>query len=265
MSDSNSQTVFSEERKREILRLLSQKSKVTVQELVDRFKVSSATIRTDLRDLSEQKMLKRTHGGAINNAKLVSETPIDERSATRVDAKQKIAQAALQFIEEGDCIILDTSTTVVELANLLTRFSNLTVITNDLVIARIVERIPGMALIFLGGTVRNGFHCTVGPMTLAMLQHLTVDKLFVAADGFSLDRGVTTTDILQAESKRGMIKSAKHVYLLADSSKWNLAALARFADLKEIEAWIVESAKGLPVRQLNERGLRVVTAEETVN
>lgn len=257
MTETPTQPVFSEERRRKILDLVSHQQKVTVQELADRFGVSSATIRSDLRDLDERKLLTRTHGGAITYTKLVTEVPIDLRSMVNMEAKRKIARAALPLIEEGDCIILDTSTTSLELARELPVRQHLTVITNDLVIARLLENAPGIDIILLGGNLRKNYHCTVGPQNIEMLSHLTVDKLFLATDGISLERGLSTTDITQAEVKKAMIRSANEVYLLADRTKLGRVALARFGDLHDLDGWVVESPEGLPLDVLGRQGLRL--------
>jgi len=151
--DYESNTLFAEERKNEIVKLISSEGKVLVPELINLFKVSPATIRNDLRDLEMSGLIKRTHGGAISvEMPKVGFEPIQQQKMVKnIEQKKSIAKAALDFIEDGDIIILDTGTTNLELAKLLPRSIQLTVIINDIDIARALEKHQHVQVILIGG------------------------------------------------------------------------------------------------------------------
>lgn len=162
----------------------------------------SAPIRSYLRDLGLAGLLIRTHGGAIARTKTGFEPDAHQKEVQNLKAKRLIARAALALVEDGDTIVLDTGTTTLELARFLTERKNLTVVTNDLVIAQLLEENASFNIVLMGGVVRKGFHCTVGVHGRALTNGLTADKAFMAANGFTVAKGATTPDINHAETKK---------------------------------------------------------------
>lgn len=232
--------LFAEERKNQILELLRQKSKLLVPELCEYFDVSPATIRNDLRDLESERKLKRTHGGAISLEKASFELDSRHKEVRNREQKQQIAACAAKMIEDGDTIILDTGTTTLELAKCLSEKRDLTIVLNDVEIAALLEETTQANLILIGGTLRHGFHCTVGPMAVAYLSELNVDKAFLSSNGVSLDRGFTTPDFNQAEIKKSMIRVASESIMLSDSSKFGKLSFTQFAALEDIDKLITD-------------------------
>ena len=153
--------MFVEERKLKILEYIEEHRKATVAQLCDVFRVSSATIRNDLRDLEGASLLIRTHGGAMVKTKTGLEQDMNQRKVQHLAEKRAIAEAALGLVEDGDTIILDTGTTTLEIARLLGQRQEITVVTNDLAIALVLEDIETVRVVFMGGMVRKKFHCTV--------------------------------------------------------------------------------------------------------
>jgi DeoR family fructose operon transcriptional repressor len=172
--------MFVEERKMRILERIERQRKATVTELCERFHVSSATIRSDLRDLEAGGLLIRTHGGAMVKSKTGLELDMVQRGTQHLAEKRRIAERALELIEDGDTIILDTGTTCLELARLLGHRRDLTVVTNDLPIALCLESVETVRVLFMGGLVRRNHHCTVihGSASRDILAGLSVDKAF---------------------------------------------------------------------------------------
>jgi DeoR family transcriptional regulator, fructose operon transcriptional repressor len=254
--------LFAEERQLAILDHLRHTSKVTVGDLTARFRVSSATIRNDLRILEQQKLLLRTHGGAIPATKARFELASKESEVSSLPAKRRIAECALEFIDDGDTIILDTGSTTLELARLLHRRNDLTVVTNDLKIAALLEETPTTAVVVVGGRLRRGFHCTVGASGSEMLTMLTVDKAFVGANGFSPETGAGTPDLQQAEMKRALIAIANRVILLIDSSKIGRSSFVQFADLEAIDYLVTEELSDTLKAALEEREIEVRIAAQ---
>ena len=157
----NNGGMFVEERKIRIIERIERQRKATVAELCDQFHVSSATIRSDLRDLEAAGLLIRTHGGAMVKTKTGLELDMVQRGTQHLAEKRRIAERALELVEDGDTVILDTGTTTLELARLLGRRRDLTVVTNDLAIALALEAAESVRVLFMGGLVRRNYHCTM--------------------------------------------------------------------------------------------------------
>jgi DeoR family fructose operon transcriptional repressor len=253
--------VFVEERKQAILDYVLERKKTTVQELCERFAVSSATIRTDLRDLERNGLLVRTHGGAMVHEQARFEPDAAEKLVRNAEAKRAIAALALARIEDGDTLIIDTGSTTLALADVLDAKRDLTVLTNDLEIAGRLERHPSATVHLIGGLVRKRFHCTVGAKAEAMLAGLTVDKAFMGANCFSLENGASTPDLEQSELKRRMIEIAASVYLLVDSSKIGRKSFARFAAAGDFDCLLTDGISAEDRAALEELGVEVLIAE----
>jgi DeoR family fructose operon transcriptional repressor len=252
--------VFVEERKRGILEYVVSHKKATVGELCDRFSVSSATIRSDLRDLEQGGALVRTHGGAIVRGQARFEPDATEKGVQRRAEKRVIAALALEAIEDGDTIVLDTGSTTYELAELLDSRRDITVLTNDLAIALRLERHPTATIHFLGGVLRKRFHCTVGSRAAESLRGLTADKAFMGANSVSPDKGAGTPDLQQAEVKKAMMSIALKVYLLADSSKIGKNSFATFASIGDFDCLITDSVPDEDAKLLEDAGVEIICA-----
>ncbi len=252
--------LFSEERRHRIVELIRERKKLTVNQLCELLDVSAATVRGDLRDLDREGLLVRTHGGAIERSRTSFEQISSQRSTEHLAEKQAIAKAAEPFVEDGDTILLDTGTTTLELARRIGVDRRLTVVTNDLEIARVLEEVRGVEVVLLGGAVRKGFHCTVGPAGWRMTEELRVDKAFMATNSLSLEAGATTPDLQQAETKKAMIAMARKVVFLADSSKIDRQSFVRFADLPQIDVLVTDQLDAEQRRLFEEQGVEVVVA-----
>ncbi len=256
-------TLFVEERKLKILEYIQERRKATVAELCERFRVSSATIRNDLRDLQAGNLLVRTHGGAIVKSKTGLEPDMNQRKVQNLEAKRKIAEAAMRLVEGGDTIILDTGTTVLELARLLHQRRDITVVTNDLMIALCLEECEAVRVVLLGGSLRRKFHCTVtyGSAVSGMLSELTVDKAFMGVNSFSIEKGASTPDIAHAQTKKLMMSIAAKIILLVDSSKMERNSFALFAPLDKVDAIVTDRIRSDYRKRLEDSGIEVVSAE----
>ncbi len=252
---------FAEERKQKILEMISMKEKVTVGELVGRFKVSSATIRNDLRQMGHSGQLLRTHGGAILIPRSGFEPENIPRETPGIEDSRDIAACALEQIESGDTLVLDTGTATLELARLLYARRNLVVVTNDIRIAAVLEDAEAVTLILLGGTLKKGAHASSGPHARAMLLELAVDKAFLCVQGLNMAKGATADDVNLAEMKKAMMAISGRHFFLCESAKLGKSAFAQFADADRLGA-VVTDKKADPalVGQLQEAGVQVILA-----
>ena len=227
-------------RQQAIADLVNKQGNITVNTLCERFAVSPATIRNDLRDLEERGIVKRTHGGAIGCNKTSYELNTNQKEVQNIQEKRLIAKAAMEFVQEGDAIALDSGTTTFEMVQLMTGMKDLTVVTNDLQIAAWLERNTEVTVILTGGTVRRHFRCTTGQTAVDMLSMLHVDKAFVAANGVSIRNGLTTPSIDMASIKKQMIDSSDKVILIADSTKIERTAFVSYAPISRVDVLITD-------------------------
>jgi DeoR family transcriptional regulator, fructose operon transcriptional repressor len=252
--------IFVEERKRAVLDFVNERKRATVAELCARFGVSPATMRSDLRDLEQGGLLVRTHGGATVKDKARFEPDARAKEVQHAAEKRAVARRALECIEDGDAILVDTGSTTLELAALLQARHDVTVVTNDLAIAQLLEEHPRLTTHLVGGVVRKRFHCTVGTRAQQFLAGLRVDKAFMAANSFSVASGATTPDLEHAETKRQMMAIATKIFLLVDSSKLGKSSFAQFAPADAIDCLVVDSIDPAEARALEELGVEVLLA-----
>ena len=255
------ENMFAEERKIKIVEFIQEHKKATVGDLCDKFSVSSATIRNDLRDLEHSGAIIRTHGGAIVKSKAGFELTSKQKKVRSSAEKKRVAERAVELIEDGDTIILDTGTTTLELARVMGRRRNVTVVTNDITIAAVLEEIENIHTIFMGGVVRKGFHCTVGAAGKAMLERLTVDKAFMGVNALSFEKGATTPDLQHADTKKMMTSIAEKVFILCDSSKLGRSAFAQFATLEEIDTIVIDAIEEKDTKRFEDDGIEVIIAD----
>lgn len=255
--------LFEEERKAKIVAYVQEYTRASVQELAKAFDVSESTIRRDLKDLEDAKQLKRTHGGAVCFESVSFEPTFSEKEDRYAREKENIARKAVELIEDGDTILLDSGTTTHLLAEQLKGFSRLTVVTNSLTIAQQLQELPGIETVVVGGMLRQNTLALVGPIAERSFEMIRVDKAFVATNGIHLKEGLTTPNIIEAAAKRKMIEVAKQVVVLADHTKVGRVAFAKFGDLSEVDKLIIDS--GVPkdvVKDLEDRGVNVYVVDE---
>lgn len=225
-----------------IVELLNKELKKSVAELCEYFSVSPATMRNDLRELESIGLLKRTHGGAISNKKMIYEPNSRQKEIDHnIDKKRCIAKAAINYVQDDDVILLDTGSTAYELAKLLPTIKNLTVVTYDFKIAEYLDLRSDAAIIFLGGQLRRNFHCSIGPLVINTLKDLNADRAFLGANGLDIDKGITTPNLELAAIKKEMISISDEVIVLCDSSKVGKASFAKFSEAEDCDFIITDS------------------------
>ncbi|MEN6454927.1 MAG: transcriptional repressor AgaR [Prolixibacteraceae bacterium] len=241
MKRSHSKSTVS--RRAGILEELEQKGQVSVSELAKMFDISEVTIRNDLTHLEKQNMLIRARGGAIkikfNRMEIDQPGPGNQKEFFK--EKQRIALAAVNLIEDGDTVVLDSGTTTTEIAKNLERFSNLTIITNALNIANILAEYEGFNIFMPGGSLRKKSLSLVGVLADENFEKFYCDKLFLGADGFDTSHGLSTPDSEEAHLNQIMIKIAKKVIVVADSRKFNRRRFAFIGPISIVNTVITDS------------------------
>lgn len=241
-----------------IRHLLWTRGAVRVAALSQELGVSEVTIRNDLAQLEREGYAKRTYGGAILARGTRFERPFAEQEAQHREEKQRIGAAAARLIQEGDTVILDVGTTTTEIARHLPPLSNVVIITNALNIALELERYPGITVVVTGGTLRPMQHSLVNPYGTLLLSEINADKLFLGCNGVSAERGITNSNMHEAEIKRAMIAAAKQVIVVADHSKIGNVAAAQVAPLRAVHRLITDKeADRLELERIRKSGVVV--------
>ena len=238
--------MYAEERQQAIADLLSQRGRLSVTELADRFTVTTETVRRDLSTLERAGIVRRVHGGAIPAASLsVLEVAVNERDLAQSDEKDRVAMAALQFLPaNGGSVLLDAGTTTARLAGLLPLDVPFTVFTNAVPIAGRLAGRPNVDLHLLPGRVRRTTQAAVGEDTVVAIDRLRADVAFVGTNGLSIAHGLSTPDQSEAAAKNAMIRSAQRVIVLADSSKIGHESTIRFGDLDQVDVLVTDDGLG---------------------
>ncbi|MFH8609398.1 DeoR/GlpR family DNA-binding transcription regulator [Streptomyces sp. NPDC018029] len=233
--------MYAPERQQEILRLARDGGRVDVLSLAEEFQVTAETIRRDLKALDRAGLVRRVHGGAIPAGRLDFEPDLAEREGTAADEKDRIARAALAELPAEGSVILDAGSTVARLAAGLPLESTLTVVTHSLPTAARLADHPGIQLHLIGGRVRQRTRAAVDAWALRAYGEIRADVVFLAANGFSAESGLTTPDLAEAAVKRAAVAAARRVVLLADSAKHGQEHFARFGDLADVDLLITDT------------------------
>ncbi|NWN94074.1 MAG: DeoR/GlpR transcriptional regulator [Bacillus sp. (in: Bacteria)] len=236
--------MFANERRNKIYDLLKKNGTVTVNELTEILNTSAATIRSDLNQMEVQGLLIRTHGGAMIKEReldLSVENRYENREKKYRLEKQRIGKCAFKYIEEGQCILLDASSTCFELARLLKDVKmKLTVVTSGIATAEMLKENPLLTVIIIGGIVRNSSNSVEGLLGEEILNKINIDILFTSAYAFNLKDGLTDFSYYEVELKRKMVSVSNKVIALLDHSKMDKSSIATFAKIEEIDLLITD-------------------------
>ena len=261
MEKTKPRRLLAEERRREILAVLGQQGRVTIDEIVRRFGISAVTARSDLDALSENGALVRSHGGGIRPLAAAPEHSLRARDHIRHAEKMRIAEAAVDLIQPDQTVILCSGTTSVALARSLRQRcpDNLTVITYALNVAMQLADLPGLSLIMLGGFLRQVSSALVGPQAEGMMQALHADHCFLSTVGLDVHVGLTTIDIMEAQLNRCMIAHSAQISVIADSTKFGHRSLSVITNINSIGRVITDTAApSTDVDRLRADGVEVI-------
>jgi DeoR family transcriptional regulator, fructose operon transcriptional repressor len=235
--------VYAEERQQAIADLVTQRGRLSVAELAERFTVTTETVRRDLSLLERAGVVRRVHGGAVpSKALAVLELAVNERDTSHAEQKDRVAAAALDFLpSDGGSLLLDAGTTTARLASSLPHDQTFIVFTNAVPIAGRLASRANIELHLLPGRVRRTTQAAVGVDTVNALEELRTDVAFIGTNGLSAAHGLSTPDPSEAAAKRAMIASARQVVVLADSSKIGAESTIRFGELDQIDVLVTDS------------------------
>jgi DeoR/GlpR family transcriptional regulator of sugar metabolism len=247
------------DRHTEILRILDTSNVVKVSELSGRFRVSEETVRRDLERLEQDGVVRRIYGGAVRVSGRAMELSFQKRQTRNLEQKRRIAQLAKDLITDGESVIMDSSTSSLELAKALPHM-RLTVLTNSVTTVMELAN-KDINVMSTGGTLRQNNLSFVGPVAERALEGYYVDKAFLSCRGLTVREGATDASDLEVELKRRMLRAAKKVIFLVDSSKFGQVGFCSICSLREIHT-VVTDNKVPPhvVSELQEAGVEVLVA-----
>ena len=256
-------SMYAEERQQAMAQLVVERGRLSVAEISEQFDVTTETVRRDLSALERIGLVRRVHGGAVPASALaVIEAGLGERDQANTDAKDLIAEAALDLLPPADgTVLLDAGSTTSRLARQLPRDLRLTVVTHAVPVAARLAGSPSVDLHLLPGRVRPTTQAAVGADTVIALERIRADVAFLGTNGLSIGHGLSTPDRDEASTKRAMVSAARRVVCLADSSKVGTESPIRFAELAEVDVLVTDAGLAAADRRGLERaGVEVVVA-----
>ena len=219
---------------------------------------SEVTVRRDLRLLSDQGLLRRTHGGAAAVGPSSREPTYLEKARQAADEKEQIAAAASDLVTDGTAVALGAGTTTLALARRLVDRQDLTILTTSLLVCQALLEAPGVSVIVSGGSLRRSTHALIGPLAEQSLHGLHVDTLFVSGNGLSALRGLSTPDVLAAAVDQRLAGAAARIVVLADHTKVGVEAVTQTVPTTAIDLVITDArADADEVQRLRDAGVEV--------
>ncbi|MGM0157477.1 DeoR family transcriptional regulator, fructose operon transcriptional repressor [Enterococcus sp. AZ191] len=222
--------MLTEERRQKILHLLDQHKIVKSQDLVNLLNASESTIRRDLKDLENDGLLERIHGGAKKGQLLGFEQAMSEKTLKNVHEKHKIAQIAAELINDEDVIYLDAGSTTLEMIPYL-QGKKITIVTNSVKHAASLVDLQ-LPTIILGGMIKLSTNAVLGSSVIEQLKDFHFNKAFMGMNGVHVERGFTTPDPEEAAVKRLAIAHSEESFVLVDQSKFNQLSFTFVAPLE---------------------------------
>jgi DeoR/GlpR family transcriptional regulator of sugar metabolism len=243
--------------------LLSSETMMEVRALAEALGVSEASIRRDLAFLEKQGLLQRVRGGAVLALEAEGGRPFAMKVKLHAEEKRRIGQKVAEMIRPGEYVVLDSGSTVVEVARYLQADprkgeGKITVITGSLPVIQLLAHRPDVEVVIIGGLFYPQYETVVGPQATAFLQDLNADKFIMATDGITFERGYTTNHPLEAELMRAMDRISSETIVVADSSKVGRSGFVSVLPVDGVDALVTDS--GVPadfVREMEELGVRV--------
>lgn len=260
-ADEQRGALLAEPRRRKIFEWLQEEGSARVRDLSEAFAVSEATIRQDLDRLSTDGLVARDHGGAYLKSVPHQVQTMSLQHLANLDKKRRIGRAAAALVEDHETIILDAGSTTTELARHLTHRKDLTIITPGLNIALMLGGIQSFAVHMPGGQFKAPTLSVSGEKSAEYFNKIFAGKLFLATAGVSLDVGLTYPSFADLPIKRAMIKAAKDVFLVADSTKMNNNSFTMLGGLDLVNTFVTDDGlSDKDARAFEKAGVRIIIA-----
>lgn len=238
------ETKFIEERQQQIIEHLQEYGRVTVKELCKLFQVSNVTIRSDLNELEERGRLIRTHGGAMISNQSSPEVPFNLRMKKHTEEKERMAEAAVSLIQDGEAVFIDGGTTASVLRFFLGEKKDLTIITPNIEIASYLAHHTSLNIFVMGGFLKRESFSTLGTASANVIKEWNISKAFFGAYGFSDEHGLSDVHTGFIDQKKFIAGKARTKIGIIDSSKWGKVSLDTFISVEDLD--VIISDKNAP-------------------
>lgn len=248
-----------EARRKVVLELIAKQGFASLGEIVSAIGVSESTVRRDVESLDQMGLVKRIHGGAVLMGELRSLPGLDERAGSARLEKAAIGRATADLISDGESVLLDGGTTTLEVARALAE-RHVQIVTNSLPIAQLLAASKSADLILIGGYVYPRTGVALGPLAMAQLKDIHVQKTIMGAGGITSE-GVFNHNLLLVETQRAMIDCGEELIFTVDRSKFGRRALSWLCPLERASLVVTDSAiAGEQALMLDREGVKLVKA-----
>jgi len=234
--------ITTNQRRDKTLEMLKERGRVTVSELAEKFDISEVTIRSDLTEMEREGLLRRVYGGAVSSKRASYEMLLNDRMDINKEEKIRVAKACAELINDGDTLMVDFGTTIRYLARELAERSNLTVVTNALLVAQEFVYSRTVNVIMLGGDFDFQYQFTYGIDAINQLQKYRADKTILGTDGVGVNHGLTTYHHQEVEVSRLMIERSNEVIVVADYSKIGKEGFSNTTGISSIDTLVTNKS-----------------------
>jgi DeoR family transcriptional regulator, fructose operon transcriptional repressor len=228
------------ERQKKFLDLLSIKDVISISDFMAKFKISIETVRRDLTILEKQDKIEKVYGGARLKKSMLSEPAMEERMVNKLKEKDWIGKKCSEFIDDGDCIFIDSGSTTYHIAKHIKSKKNLTIITNSIAIVNELIN-TNFEIIIIGGKIRHEERSVVTFDYIFNFSQLNIQKSFICAGGVTVENGISDFNMQEAVTRKKIIERSKKIYVAADSSKLGRDVMISIASLDKINFVITDS------------------------
>lgn len=234
-------TILGAERRKKIIAFIKRDSKVYVTELSKMFGIAEETVRRDLARLEKDGLLSRTYGGAVSIDPTREDPSFSTRTSMNLQEKQAIAANASALISDNATIMVDASTTALEVVHALTKKKNLTIITTSIKLtAEFIH--SNFNIICTGGSLRSHSSSLIGPLAANAVMNYHVDVAVIGCKSLSLESGIMESNEAECELKKRMICQAAKTMLVADHSKFDKTSFVKLIDFTAVDYLITDQA-----------------------
>lgn len=228
------------ERQKKMLELMAEKDVISIAEFMSVFDISIETVRRDLSFLEKQGSIQKVYGGAKLKDISMGETALEKRMKDKLQQKTAIGKKCSEFINDGDCIFIDSGSTTYHIARQLANKKDLTIITNSLpVVNELID--TDFEILIIGGRIRHNEKSVVTYDYLFNFAELNIQKSFICASGITSENGVSDFDMQEAVTRKKIIERSKEVFVALDSSKFQRDVTINIAPLDKIDYIITDA------------------------
>lgn len=246
-------------RRSKILEILNKENVISISEISKMFNVSEVSVRNDLSLFEKKGFLIRTRGGAISKQISNFDWNLNQRLEHNYKQKQKIGKRAAEFIKDGNTVLMDSGSTIIEVSKNLSNKKNIKLITNSLPIADIVTDNDQIEVIITGGTLRPEMRSLIGATAEKAILNYSCDLAIIGADGIDSDMGFYTKLETEASLVQTMMKASRKRIIVTDSSKFGKKRFVKIANISDVDVIVTDDAiSSSDVEKIVSQGVKLI-------